>query len=261
MEHNHEFCPQGLTHSIRSQRSVLKEEATYLHLLKQKGIGVATAYRCMKAEVQGSLNLDFTLLDAYNAVEKESKKMFDRSDSKTLINMFKKRLLNEDYFYYNYEIDHDLSLISFFWRNKKMKEDYMVFGDLTVFDTTYRTNKHDLICAPFVGMNNHGHNCMFACGFILNERVESFEWLFKEFLDSMDGIYPQTIMTDQAFSMAAAIEKVFPGVQHRLCVWNIAENSRLQIRELRQKDELIEAFDEVLKYCHTKLEFDYFWNK
>ena len=50
-----------------------------------------------------------------------------------------------------------------------MKEDYILFGDLAIHDTTYRRNKYDMICNPFVGVNHHGSNVMFGSGFLLNE--------------------------------------------------------------------------------------------
>ena len=89
-----------------------------------------------------------------------------------------------------------------------MKEDYNLFGDFLIFDTTYRTHKYNLICAPFVGVNNHWNNCMFACAFIANERTESFVWLFEEFLRCMGGKKPITISTGQDFAISKAIEEV-----------------------------------------------------
>jgi len=77
-----------------------------------------------------------------------------------------------------------------------MWDDYVLFGDLVLFDTTYRTNKYDMICAPFVGMNHHSNNVMFGCGFLMNEKIVSFVWLFKTFLKSMGGKHPITVMTD-----------------------------------------------------------------
>jgi len=73
-----------------------------------------------------------------------------------------------------------------------------------------------MICASFVGMNHHSNNIMLGCGFVMNERIEPFEWLFQTFLKSLSGKLPSIIMTDPAFSMAARIDSVFGGVQHRL---------------------------------------------
>jgi len=55
-----------------------------------------------------------------------------------------------------------------------MLDGYTLFGDLLVFDTTYRTNKYDMICAPFVGMNHRVMNVMFGCGYFMNEKIKSF---------------------------------------------------------------------------------------
>ena len=111
-----------------------------------------------------------------------------------------------------------------------MREDYNIFGDVVVFDTTYRTNKYDMICVSFVGMNHHNKNIMLECRFILNERIESFIWLFQTFLSSMGGKHPMTIMTDQAPSIAATIRSVFPQAKHRLCIWHIIKNFKIHIK-------------------------------
>jgi len=55
-----------------------------------------------------------------------------------------------------------------------MLEDYTLFGGLVMFDMTYCTNKYVIICAPFAGMNHHAMNVMFGCGFLMNEKSESF---------------------------------------------------------------------------------------
>ncbi|XP_019190803.1 PREDICTED: protein FAR1-RELATED SEQUENCE 7-like [Ipomoea nil] len=140
----------------------------------------------------------------------------------------RRRQSTETDFFFDFELDLDARLCSFFWRDGQMRRDYEVFGDLLVHDTTYRTNKYDMICAPFVGMNHHCMNVMFGCGFLMNERIESFVWLFKVFSRSMGGMSPQTIMTDQCAAMAAAISKVFPTSRHRLCIWHIETEAEFQ---------------------------------
>ena len=142
-----------------------------------------------------------------------------------------------------------------------MLDDYKLFGDLVVFDTTYRTNKYDIICAPFIGMNHHSKNGMFGCGFLLNEKIDSLIWLFHTFLKSMRHKHPITIMTNQVFSMAAAIQEVFPQTCHRLCYWHIIENSKKNIGELRLKEGFTKDFNKVLMHCDTEVEDEHFWKR
>ena len=104
-------------------------------------------------------------------------------------------------------------------------------------------------------------NVMFGCGFLLNERIESFMWLFSTFLRSMEGSYPQTIMTDQSAAMAAAIAQVFPNSRHRLCIWHIGENSKKNIKSLRSQKGFVDLFNFVLKYSDTEAEFQFYWSK
>lgn len=84
---------------------------------------------------------------------------------------------------------------NFFWRDGRSKLDYDCFGDVVSFDTTFRLNKYNLICAPFVGVNHHWKNMLFGCAFLLDESTHSYVWLFESFLESMGNTQPKTIFT------------------------------------------------------------------
>jgi zinc finger SWIM domain-containing protein 3 len=49
--------------------------------------------------------------------------------------------------------------------------------------------------------------------FIVNEKIESYEWLFRTFLSAMGGKAPRLIITDEDASM-----KVFSGSIHWFCM-------------------------------------------
>ena len=110
-------------------------------------------------------------------------------------------------------------LEAIFWADAKMRQDYQVFKDVFIFDTTYKTNRYDLICGPFVGINNHWSTVMFGCSFIANETAETFTWLFKEFLIAMDEKKPITIFIDQDAAMAKAIAEVTPYSSWFICLF------------------------------------------
>jgi len=80
-----------------------------------------------------------------------------------------------------------------------MKCDYLLFGDLLVFYMTCRTNRYEMIYTPFVCMNHHAKNIMVGCRFLMNEKIESFVWLFETCLEAIDNVQPKTMMTYQAF--------------------------------------------------------------
>ena len=59
--------------------------------------------------------------------------------------------------------------------------------------------------------------------------MRKFKVLFccsKHFVEAMDTMRANTMITDQAISMENAIEKVFPLEEHRLCTWHILKNSK-----------------------------------
>ena len=113
-----------------------------------------------------------------------------------------------------------------------------------------------MICALFVEMNHCAMSVMFGCGFFMNEKIESFVQLFKTFLKSMGGKHLVTVMTDQAFSMAAARKMIFPLARHRLYCWHIIENLRKYIGVLRTSENFTKIFNRVLIQCDIQDEFE-----
>ena len=224
-------------------------------------IKVSDAMRMLKKEVGGSPALGFTNKDAYNALASDKRKNLDGTDSHTLMGKLNQWNGEDQNFYFAFEFDEGGSLTRIFWRDSIMKDDYDLFGDVVIFDTTYRTNKYNMICAPFVGINHHNKNVMLGCGFVLNERIESFIWLFRTFLVAMGEKHPRTIMTDQAPSIAAAIKAVFPQARHRLCIWHIIENSKIHIRMFRSQHRFVDKFNKILMHCDTEAEFNHHWTR
>lgn len=94
----------------------------------------------------------------------------------------------ETYYYWRVQTDDNGRIINFFFHDERCGHDYQAFGDVMSMDTTYRTNKYNLICAPFIGINHHTFNVMFGMAFLSDEPTSTFEWLFKTFLESMNGV-------------------------------------------------------------------------
>ncbi|XP_021837651.1 protein FAR1-RELATED SEQUENCE 5-like [Spinacia oleracea] len=258
--HNHSMVPANKRYLIRSHRHISKEHLAFLTTFTCSGTKLVDILRAMRKEVGGEAHLGFTVPDAYDVVLAKKKKILDGCDSNQLIRWFTMRQANEHDFYYNFQLNEENQLTNFFWRDGRMRSDYEAFGDLLIHDTTYRTNKYDMICGPFVGMNLHTQNIMFGVGFILNEKAGSFEWLFNSFLTSMGGKQPVTIMTDQCSAMDKAIREVFPKSRHRLCTWHIGENVIVNIKGVMAKEGFKRRFDYVLKYTDTVAEFEHYWN-
>ncbi|XP_042036907.1 protein FAR1-RELATED SEQUENCE 5-like [Salvia splendens] len=101
-----------------------------------------------------------------------------------------------------------------------VKRNYHLYGDIVSFDKTYSTNRYCMIFAPFTGKDNHGRPVTFAVGLLSKENVNSFSWLFNQFVKCM-VVAPKLIVTDQDLRMKVAIEEVLVNTRHRWCMWHV----------------------------------------
>jgi hypothetical protein len=58
-----------------------------------------------------------------------------------------------------------------------------------------------MIFSPFTSVNHHMQSVLFGAAFLVNEKIESYEWLFRTFLLAMGGKSPMLIITDEDASM------------------------------------------------------------
>ncbi|KAG8381818.1 hypothetical protein BUALT_Bualt05G0012400 [Buddleja alternifolia] len=145
------------------------------------------------------------------------------------------------------------------FRDYQCMIDYEYFGDVVSVDTTYRTNRYNLICAPFVGINHHKQNVMFGLAFMSDETENSFEWLFSTFLDSMNGKQPETIFTDQCQAMMNAVGTIFPCAHHRLCQWHVNQNAPSHFGSLNGDSRFKQLWHECMSRCESEEEFEAKW--
>ena len=86
----------------------------------------------LKKQARGSPSLGYDLRDVYIKLSELKDGAFDGGDVHLLIEIFNKRLKYEDNFLYAFELDASNCLVSFFWRDKQILDDYVLFGDLVV---------------------------------------------------------------------------------------------------------------------------------
>ncbi|KAL3846190.1 hypothetical protein ACJIZ3_003593 [Penstemon smallii] len=260
-DHNHDMFAPYQRHLLRSARKLSDEQELLISTMVQSKIPVMRAYDMLENMAGGRENVGFTPRDAYDALYRAQKTKMKNEDASELVKHFMDKSNNEPFFYWNIEVDDDNRLMNFFFRDYRCMVDYEHFGDVVSFDTTYKTNKYELICAPFIGIDNHNQNVMFGLAFLSDETESSFEWLFRTFLESMGGKQPETIFTDQCQAMMNAIGTVFPKAYHRLCQWHINRNAVSHFGSLKENKKFKYLWNKCMSYCQTEEEFEETWQK
>ncbi|KAF7848065.1 hypothetical protein BT93_L2326 [Corymbia citriodora subsp. variegata] len=230
--HNHYFIDDKQKHLIQSYRHITDTNKGILTSMTGAGIRAIKAYSYLCDEAGGSNNIGFTLRDCQNFLQTKRRNLICAGQ----------RLTNV------------------FWSNGVSKLDYESFGDVVVFDTTYWTNKYNMICAPLVGLNHHWKNFLFGCAFLMDETIGSFVWAFRSFLEVMGNKAPKTIFTDQDHAMANAIRTVFLNFDHRLCIWHIGKNATHHISYPFGKPSFCDKYwHKVLYHCESEIEMESTW--
>ncbi|XP_021756200.1 protein FAR1-RELATED SEQUENCE 5-like [Chenopodium quinoa] len=261
LQHTHELTRKQWHYLHRSEREVTIEKAEAIKTMKSAGLSTMDTYNYICTEANGEENLGHSVVDHLNFCSRLRMEQIEAGDAQTLVNILIEEQKEDPNFYFRVKFDKEGRISNIFWRDAMMLEDYKIYRDVLVFDTTYRANRYNLICAPFVGIDNHWKNCMFACAFIGNEKTESFVWLLETFKKSMENRIPTSIFTDQDQAMATAIEQVLPDTRHRLCIWHLEQNAITRFGALKRDNEFKKIFNKCLKGCVTETEFEERWKE
>ncbi|CAO2814072.1 unnamed protein product [Amaranthus hypochondriacus] len=132
------------------------------------------------------------------------KRFFEADDVTSLLEYMKLANVENKKFQYAFTMDEEGRLKNLFWCPTECFDWYQMYGDVVVFDTTYKVNAYDMPCGIFVGIDNHGKTILFACALLRNETTTTFSWLMKTFVSIMKNP-PKTIIIDQDPWMSRAI--------------------------------------------------------
>ncbi|RYQ95460.1 hypothetical protein Ahy_B08g090760 [Arachis hypogaea] len=188
---------------------------------EETGIRPRKTYQSFVAVAGSHRELSFIEKDVRNYITREVRNVSKQDDAKEfgkyLLRMKEK---NQNFFLeLNLEVDH--SIKNAFSADARSRAACEYFRDMVSFDTTYNTNRYNLVFGSFVGVNYHGQSTLLRCALMKNEDIQSFKWLFECWLRCMGGKAVKGIFTDQCASMQRAIEMCMPTTIHRWCIWHI----------------------------------------
>ncbi|XP_028061786.1 protein FAR1-RELATED SEQUENCE 5-like [Camellia sinensis] len=100
-------------------------------------------------------NVGFIHKDLHNYIQAERKVEMKDGDAECALAYLRAKADADPYFFYKYDKDQENRLDKLFWADSRSRLDYAAFGDVLVFDTTYKTNAYNKPFVIFAGVNNH----------------------------------------------------------------------------------------------------------
>ncbi|XP_066395792.1 protein FAR1-RELATED SEQUENCE 5-like [Miscanthus floridulus] len=151
---------------LRSHRRISDESKADTVAMQISEIRKHQIIDIMEIQYGGYDKVGFTTRDLYNFCHHNKVETAGGGGAQTVIsNLIECRCRDPDFFF-DYKTDEKGHLKGLLWCDSQCRLDYATFGDVVVFDSTYKMNRYNLPLDLFVGVNHHGSIVLFACGII-----------------------------------------------------------------------------------------------
>ncbi|XP_061993657.1 protein FAR1-RELATED SEQUENCE 5-like [Rosa rugosa] len=241
-DHNHVLVPKEMVHFLRSNRMVGEHASAQVSSLKKVFVPTCRAYDLLAHQAGGYEYVGLGLKDLYNQQDSERRELLVDGDAQAAISFMNLKASRDVHFYCYFCVDQ--------------VPIFTAIGDVLIMDSTYKTNIYGKPLVVFVGVDNHRATVLFGCSLLVDETEETFKWVVSNFISSMDGKKPFSVITDQDDAMRNAIVEFIPEARYRLCAWHISKNVIGKIHDVNvQRD-----FSHLIYSGLSVSEWESYWN-
>ncbi|XP_010246752.1 PREDICTED: protein FAR1-RELATED SEQUENCE 5-like [Nelumbo nucifera] len=193
--------------------------------------------------------------DLHNHIDAVRRYPISTVDTDSVLLYLESKALEDRGYFYSHTVNKHGHLQNLLWMDSKSRFDYSCFGDVLIFDSTYKTNVYGKPLLIFLVMNNHHQTIIFAAALLADETEDSYMWMLDTFLRAMGGRKPISVVTDCDEEMQKAIKNLLPEARHRLCTWHISQNVTSHWAAI------IGDFNNCMHMVGTPEQFEEAWNK
>ncbi|XP_060969048.1 protein FAR-RED IMPAIRED RESPONSE 1-like [Cannabis sativa] len=237
-----------------------KWEAFYEMYAKRMGFGtrkddVRRSHGVIVMRSGGYEKMPCQLRDVYNRVAGAKREEKIETDSEGALGFLDCLAEKDPNFFVVYQVDDENRLANLCRRDGNSRVDYVAFGDVLGFDTTYMTNEYNKPLTVLIGVNHHFNTCIFGFALLLHEKLPSYSWLLQKFLECHGDKKPSVVVTDQDAAMKQAIVEHMPDVTHRLCAWHLNTNASKKVKD----PIFLKTFKDLMYNYYEEEEFEARW--
>src|SRR5205814_395010 len=113
------------------------------------------------------------------------------------------------------------------------RELYSKYNDVVILDTTYNTNRFQMMLCIITVIDNNYKTRIIACAIIEDETLDTY-WRIFDTIPTETGVCPGVIFTNSDPAMIWSIKEIYPNTQHLLCIFHIDLNLRKKQGKIRQ---------------------------
>ncbi|XP_028082476.1 protein FAR1-RELATED SEQUENCE 5-like [Camellia sinensis] len=242
---------------LRSHRFVKIPDKAQVKTLHDVGVKTSQIMDFLVQQSGSFANVGFIHKDLHNYIQAERKVEMKDGDAECALAYLCAKADADSYFFYKYDKDQENRIDKLFWADSRSHLDYAAFGDVLVFNTTYKTNAYNKPFVIFTGVNNHFETTIFACSLLVDETIATYTWVLQKLLEAMDNKRPVSVLTDGDTAMREAIQKVFPSAKHHLCNWHMHRNAKRNVRV----DGFEGHFKHIMDLDANEVVFEEAWSK
>ncbi|KMZ58140.1 hypothetical protein ZOSMA_7G01710 [Zostera marina] len=143
-DHNHPLVTPSKRRYLPVNRVITPLSRTLFQSLNTSNISPNDQYCVAAQEAGGFDHMQYTPSDLSNMRRDDRCNIIQR-DADLLIELFEERRNKSSDFFFSFTRHDNGHLSNLFWADPGCRHDYDLFGDSITFDTTYKTNKYNLI--------------------------------------------------------------------------------------------------------------------